>query len=174
MLYERDLKQAAINLKQEMTRGDRVPAKCSEEEDQKRLMGVIEEKLVNATWVLRRMPDRERGFLKMRGALWPEMQNEAGRYPRASMSSFEARWKTRISAAEVDAMQPMLDLLLLLPDVSDRHLIFWAAWHQDGEVQTRVPWAKVRRSMGVNLSRWTFKRRYEAALTWLAALIILQ
>ena len=71
-------------------------------------------------------------------------------------------------------MQPALDLLTLLPDILDRQILFWTAWHQDGEVQARVPWAKVRRSLGVSASRWTLKRRYEAGLQWLGALVALQ
>ncbi len=134
----------------------------------------VEARLVNAAWVLRRLPDKEKGFLHMRTMLWPESVAEPGMYPVLDMSSFEARRRVRISAAEIDNMQPALDLLQLLPDITDRQLLFWVCWHQEGEVQARVPWAKVRRSMGGNLSRWTLKRRYEGALLWLAALIALQ
>ena len=134
----------------------------------------VEARLVNATWVLRRLPDKEKGFQQMRGMLWPETMEEPGQYAAASMSVFEAKRRLRISAVEIDAMQPALDLLLLLPDVSDRQLIFWAAWHQEGDVQARVPWARVRRSMGSSLSRWTMKRHYEGALRWLASLIAMQ
>lgn len=138
------------------------------------LMPRVEARLVNAAWVLRRLPDKEKGFLHMRTMLWPESLAEPGAYPVLDMSNFEARRRVRISAAEIDNMQPALDLLQLLPDVTDRQLLFWACWHQEGEVQARVPWVKVRRSMGANLSRWTLKRRYEGALLWLAALIALQ
>lgn len=138
----------------------------------------LEVRLISAAWTLRRMPDRERGFLKMRGALWPESVATPGQYPRERISGFEARRRIRISAKEIDDMQPTLDLLLLLPDLADRQILFWAAWHQEGERQDRIAWAKVRRSLvaqdGKNYSRWTLKRRYEAGLQWLAALVLLQ
>ncbi|MBL4790761.1 MAG: hypothetical protein JKY60_17500 [Kordiimonadaceae bacterium] len=135
---------------------------------------VMEARLVTAAWTLRRLPDRERGFLRMRGAVWPEMAREPGNYTSVDMSDFAARRSLRIAPAEIDAMQPTLDLLLLLPDLMDRQILFWTAWHQDGEVLTRIPWAKVRRSLGVTMSRWTLKRHYEAGLLWLAAIIAMQ
>ncbi len=139
----------------------------------------IAERMVAATWTLRRMPDRERSFLNMRGSLWPDMLRERGDYPSESISNFEARRRLRISAKEIDQMQPTLDLLLLLPDQIDRQIVFWTAWHQDGEVQDRVAWMKIRKSLaaandGKMLSRWTLKRRYLAALSWLASLVALQ
>jgi len=135
---------------------------------------VMEARLVTAAWTLRRLPDRERGFLRMQGAVWPEMTAEPGSYPAAGTSAFAARRGVRITPSEIDAMQPTLDLLLLLPDLMDRQLLFWTAWHQDGEVSARIPWAKVRRSLGVTMSRWTLKRHYEGGLLWLAAIIAMQ
>lgn len=167
MMHERSLQKTATSMIEAV-------GTPSSDNKQQALIPLIEKRMVNATWVLRRLPDKERGFLRMKGALWPETASDASSYPRDSMSVFEARRRVRISAQEIDHMQPSLDLLLLLPDLTDRHIVFWTAWHQDGEVQTRVPWIKVRRSMGVGLSRWTLKRRYEAALQWLSALIALQ
>lgn len=134
----------------------------------------LEMRFVSACWTLRRLPDREAGFLRMRGALWPEAAAEPSTYARESLTSFQARRRVRITSIEIDQMQPTLDLLLLLPDIEDRRLLFWAAWHQDGERSARIPWAKVRRSLDVSWSRWTLKRRYEAALLWLAGLVELQ
>ncbi|TNE60846.1 MAG: hypothetical protein EP335_17555 [Alphaproteobacteria bacterium] len=139
-----------------------------------RLVHTLETRLVSATWTLRRLPDREAGFRRMRGCLWPETRSEGGDYAGESLTSLQARRRVRISAHEVDQMQPTLDLLLLLPDMLDRRILFFAAWHQDGEAQSRIPWAKVRRSLGLGLSRWTLKRRYDAGLQWLAALVALQ
>ncbi|SDE12463.1 hypothetical protein [Kordiimonas lacus] len=134
----------------------------------------LEMRFVSACWTLRRLPDREAGYLRMRGALWPETAAEPGTYARDSLTSFQARRQVRISALEIDQMQPTLDLLLLLPEIEDRQLLFWAAWHQDGECSTRIPWAKVRRSLDVSWSRWTLKRRYDGALLWLAGLVEMQ
>lgn len=141
---------------------------------QEGLAALVESRLIAATWTLRRMPDREQGFLRMRGSLWPDMLPQAGTYPSAGISSRAARRLGRISAKEIDQMQPALDLLTLLPDIFDRQILFWTAWHHDGEAQDRIRWAKVRRSLGVTASRWTLKRRYDAGILWLGALVALQ
>ena len=134
----------------------------------------VEERLVGATWTLRRMPDRERSFLHMRTMMWPDTAAEAGTYAPPAMTALQARRNIRLSPQEIDQMQPALDLLQLLPDPADRKLLFWACWHQDGEVQVKVPWAKARRSMDCNQSRWTMKRRYGNGLRWLASIILAQ
>ncbi len=168
---ERNLKQTCIAINEEERNDGNIASKEA-------VIDRLELKMVRAAWTLRRMPDRESSFLKMRGALWPDTQCEPGAYPSEILSNFEARRRLRISAKEIDEMQPMLDLLLLLPDLTDRQIVFWTAWHQDGERQARIPWVKIRRSLlaGENkgLSRWTLKRRYAAALDWLAALVLLQ
>lgn len=138
------------------------------------LVEKIETRLVEATWTLRRLPDRERGLLSVRGMIWPDAPTAAGDYGPAPMSAMRARRSARIDPKEIDRMQPTLDLLLLLPDLNDRKLLFWAAWHQDGEQQARLPWAKVRRSTASDQSRWTLKRRYENGLKWLASIILAQ
>lgn len=149
--------------------------------DKEALIPVVEARLVSAAWTLRRLPDRERGFLRARQSYWPEMMADGGTYVGAGLTSFQARFRARIQADEIDTMQPTLDLLLLLPDKEDREILFFGAWHQDGETGGRIPWAKVRRSLPTgrpgktgNLSRWTLKRRYTGALSWLAALIALR
>lgn len=134
----------------------------------------VESRLVTATWTLRRLPDRERGFMCMRTMMWPDAANNSGGYAPPAMTSLQARRNARIDPKDIDQMQPTLDLLALLPDLTDRQIVFWAAWHQDGERSAKIPWAKVRRSMGCDLSRWTLKRRFEAGLDWLARLICLQ
>ena len=144
------------------------------DERMEKLMNKLEGRLVEATWTLRRLPDRERSFLSLSTMIWPDVVAGPGDYAPTGMTSLQARRRARIDPKEIDRMQPTLDLLPLLPDVTDRQLLFWAAWHQDGECQTRLPWAKVRRSLGVSLSRWTMKRRYENGLKWLASIILMQ
>lgn len=134
----------------------------------------VETRLVAAAWTLRRTPDRERGFLHMRTMMWPDAAAEAGTYASQDMTALQARRSVRLSPQEIDQMQPALDLLQLLPDTVDRKLVFWACWHQDGEVQVKIPWAKVRRSLDSTQSRWTMKRRYDNGLRWLASIILAQ
>ncbi len=134
----------------------------------------VETRLVAATWTLRRMPDREKNFLHMRTMMWPDTVAEASTYAPQDMTALQARRNVRLSPQEIDQMQPALDLLQLLPDPVDRKLLFWASWHQDGEVQVKLPWAKVRRSIDSSQSRWTMKRRYQNGLRWLASIILAQ
>lgn len=138
------------------------------------MIATVERRLVSATWTLRRLPDRERSFMRMRTMMWPEGTSTAGTYAKADMSYMQARRSMRIEPAEIDAMQPALDLLPLLPDLTDRQILFWAAWHQDGEPSAKIPWAKVRRSLGVDMSRWTLKRRNDNGLKWLSQIILMQ
>jgi len=173
--HERDLKKTATELCDESRASqiqmDRPPLDAFNKET---LAPLVESRLVAATWTLRRMPDRERGFLRMRGSLWPDTQAEPGTYAEPDIGYLASRKRARLTPREIDQMQPALDLLTLLPDLFDRQILFWTAWHQDGEKQARIPWAKVRRSLNSSASRWTLKRRYEAGILWLAALVALQ
>jgi len=125
----------------------------------------VEIALVEATWTLRRLPDPERAVLYRSNTYWPEYGYD---YPGAGdpngLYKNEPSKFSRPTATEIDDMQPALDLLHRLPDLDDRRLVFWAAWHQCGEPGGRVPWARVRRALKVDLSRWTLKRRYVEAL----------
>jgi hypothetical protein len=186
--HEKDLKRTAAELKAAalpaVVAGSSAPtarnaqsgrdAALGRDQEQEKLAHEIERRLVCAAWTLRRMPDKERGFLRMRTSIWAETKAAPGDYAPESEGYLASRKRGRIGAAEIDAMQPALDLLTLLPDITDRKILFWAAWHQDGELQARIPWAKVRRSLDAAASRWTLKRRYQAGLLWLAALVALQ
>lgn len=130
----------------------------------------VERRLVEATWTLRRLPDRESGYIYNSGVFWPDMRKERSDYLEP-VSSVGLRKKSPPTAAEVSRMQPALDLMLLLPCKDDRRLVFFAAYHQDGEPSVRISWSKVRRSLDVNASRWTLKRNYDSALMFLAGCI---
>lgn len=171
--------QLASQLSGQPTRGVDTAMKTGSDTDRNEqqllsLINRVEGRLVGATWTLRRMPDREKGFLHMRTMLWPDAAVDAGTYAPQGLTALQARRNVRLTPLEIDQMQPALDLLQLLPDPADRKLLFWASWHQDGELQVKIPWAKVRRSMDSNLSRWTMKRRYDNGLRWLANIILAQ
>jgi len=132
----------------------------------------IEMRLVRAAWTLRRMPDREKGWL-LGGNAWPEIRKERPTDYKEDVSVFEVRLKGRLTKVEVDDMEPTLDMLLLLPDVQDRQLLFWASWAQEGELLPRIPWKRVKEMMKdsryAGLSRTTLWRYHQRALDWLAA-----
>ncbi|MBL4791324.1 MAG: hypothetical protein JKY60_20530 [Kordiimonadaceae bacterium] len=122
----------------------------------------VEARLVLAAWTLRKSKSKNLKPADAKAA-WPEIARERGRDYPESQTPFAARLSVRSSKAAVDDEQPALDMMLLIDDIPTRHLVFWAVWHQDGEVGP-IPWEKVRGSLGVNMSRWTFKRRYDGAL----------
>ncbi|WP_308908955.1 hypothetical protein [Pseudokordiimonas caeni] len=140
----------------------------------------VEERMIDAVWTLRRMPDREAGLLYSRQILWPDMKVDRNTAVPAALGRVATAKRIPAEPRSIDLMQPVLDLLRLLPDVEDRRIIFWGAWHQDGMRQERMPWAKVRRSLtghlggerARGLSRWTLKRRYDDSLGWIACLLI--
>lgn len=138
------------------------------------LVSMIETELVTAVWTLRRLPDQENRFLYCRGVLWPEFESSNQATENNIKSTVYVRKKLTIDPRDIDRMQPCLDLLRLLPDLTDRRIVFWGCWHQDGERQARIPWAKIRRSLREDLSRWTLKRRYEGGLDWLARNVALE
>jgi len=131
----------------------------------------LEAQIVDAVWTLRRLPDKEAGLLYCRGILWPEFARDYGQDIDYTMNTVLARKRVQPTPRQIDAMQPTLDLLRFIPDQLDRQIVFWGAWHQDGERQTRLPWAKVRRSVGADVSRWTLKRRYAGGLDWLSRVL---
>ncbi len=138
------------------------------------LYAVVETRMVEAAWTLRRLPDREASFIYAKQVMWPDVKPDGIDNIPEPLTTLQARKRVRLTPKAIDRMQPTLDLLHLLPDQDDRRILFWGAWHQDGEVQSRIPWAKVRRSMRVGLSRWTLKRRYSDSIAWLSRVICMQ
>lgn len=137
--------------------------------------GGVESAVISAVWTLRRLPDRDRAFLFARQVMWPEMAEGDDYSPGGGVDDQRASpaygRQSRPSPRQIDAMQPALDLLALLPDQGDRQILFWGAWHQHGAPQSRIPWTRVARTVALDLSRWSYKRRYGQALDWLSSLV---
>lgn len=135
-------------------------------------MRVLEARLIRATWTLRRLPDKEKGYLASKG---PAVVIDGEDDPE--QTAFDARLRARISRVELDDYQEALDLLLVLPDTADRQLVFWTAWAQEGLAYQRIQWAQVARYIAkysdgnryAAASRWTLKRNYERSLEFIAA-----
>ncbi len=136
----------------------------------------VELDMVQAAWTLRRLPDREQAIMmKASAAKWPEMQKDRQQDYSADESVFETRLRARLTSAEIDHMQPTLDVLLKLPDLADRALLFWVAWHQQGETYERLPWGRVRGTLAAAgfgkyaaAHRTTLRRNYDAAVGLIA------
>ena len=73
------------------------------------------------------------------------------------------------SSVQVDRYDRVLGWVLMLPDDSDRNLL-WAAAHSAAFRSRGPKWAQIARVMHIN--RATVKRRYEAALLRLWVLLI--
>ena len=140
----------------------------------------VEAFLVEATWTLRRLPDKEKAWLYGSSVMWPAhaVQGIDG-YGR-DLSPFMQRLKTSPAPRQIDRYQKILDWLQMLPDTTDRRVVFWACWHLNGEARTSerdpLPWGRVRNSMGVGdgqrgYSRWALKRRHAGSLVLIAAVL---
>lgn len=128
----------------------------------------IEERLVNALLLWRRMPDRERGWLHVR-AHWPEIRRLVGRLGRAvggEVDHEEENPQPRprpLTRAQVGEMEAASELLRFVPE-RDRKLVALAvAWLASGE--TRVPWTRVLGDLGLDLTTDALRKRYSAAIT---------
>ena len=124
----------------------------------------LEIRLIRAVWALRKMPDKERAFMSVGAAAWPEMQSEPGTYPNADETALVARLRLRTSPEDIDDMQPALDLLQLATNREDMMICYWGAYDQDGEKQSRIRWSKVIEVHDLDMSRWTLKRHYDDTL----------
>ena len=150
----------------------------------------VQDALCLAMWTLRRMPDREMGWLYGSDrAKWPEVRKDYHgdtnpAVPKGTKLqptkgreidyATQVLLKSRPTAAEITAMQPALDMLQLLPDIADKKLLSAVAWHWDGEVGGSIYWDAVRPWLKGRLATAhsrTLKRHYDRSLDWLAVLV---
>lgn len=140
-----------------------------------KVRGRIEQQLCAAQWTLRRLTDKEMGWLYGADrAHWPAVRAD---YHSATddITVLKARLATPPKPHEIDAMQPALDMLQLLPHISDRKLVSAVAWHFDGELGSKIYWDEVRPWLKGRLARShprTLKRHYDRSVDWLAALVV--
>ena len=132
------------------------------------LLAQTESNIIEAVWTLRRLPDPDSRWLKGYKSPWPHMAEDRHTAHPIPVSPLRMSLGVRPSRREIDDCQDGLDLLLRLPDIVDRKLMYWAAYHQNGERGRRIPWHLVRRALRVTWSRWTLRRRYRNALKWIA------
>lgn len=157
-----------------------------------RMRSRLETALCQAFWTLRRLPDRELGWIYGSDrAKWPEVRKDYHRDhnpppPKgATLQPTNGRdmdyatqvlVKIRPTAAEISAMQPALDMLQLLPDNADKKLVSAVLWHWQGEPGGYIYWAEIRpwlRGRLVTAHRRTLMRHYERSLDWLAQLVLI-
>jgi hypothetical protein len=125
----------------------------------------LQERWVETVQQWDRMPDRERGWLKVR-AHWPEIKRHGffgdggGELNHADE---EAEPKPQpLTRSEVAAMAEAAEWLLLVPE-DDRRLVA-AALRYLAHDHDRVPWTKLRRRLGEKRTTGALRMRYERAV----------
>jgi hypothetical protein len=124
----------------------------------------VEQRLVEAMLICWRMPDRERGWMRLR-AYWPDVSAEAGDYDARGgdlRSSDVAIRPASLTRAEVAAMEEAFGWLDLVP-AADRKLVGLAVTAL-ARGAGQIPWLKLRAAMGVRYGAGGLAKRYERAI----------
>lgn len=123
----------------------------------------VQERLVEAMLLWRRMPDRERGWLAVK-AYWPDLRrhNHFGDYADAEATPRPLP----LSRAEIRRMEEASEWLLLVSE-RDRALVALAvSWLAGGRSQ--VPWRRLLRPLGVTFGADGLRMRYGRAINRIA------
>ncbi|MFZ2995938.1 hypothetical protein [Sphingobium sp.] len=142
------------------------PIDPSLEREEGRLLsfGDVEERLVEAMLVMRRMSDREAGWLRVK-ACWPDIVREDDR------GDYDARGVDMTAPAprplpatrrDIAEMEEAFAWVLAAPD-RDRRLIALAITCLANGAKA-VPWMQLRKPMGVKLGAHGLRKRYGRAM----------
>jgi hypothetical protein len=126
----------------------------------------VEERLVEAMLVMRRLSDREAGWLRVK-ASWPDIvrEHEAGDYDargylgNSSDIPLKPLPATRRDIAEMEEAFAWV----LAAKERDRRLIALAIGAL-ARGEKRVPWGRLLRPMGLKLGQHGLRKRYERAM----------
>lgn len=126
----------------------------------------VEERLVEAMLVMRRMGDREAGWLRVKSA-WPDIvrEYEVGDYDARGYLGTSSDIPLRplpASRRDVDAMEEAFGWVQAAPE-RDRRLIALAIGSL-AQGEKRVPWSQLLRPMGLKLGQHGLRKRYERAM----------
>lgn len=129
----------------------------------------VETRLVEAMRICWRLPDRERGWLRLR-AYWPDVSAEAGDYDARGgdhRSSDVAIRPASLTRAEHAAMEEALGWLDMVK-ANDRKLIGLAITAL-ARGESRIPWRELLAPMGLKLGADGLRMRYGRALSNIVA-----
>lgn len=124
----------------------------------------VEERLVEAVLVMRRLSDREAGWLRVK-ACWPDIVRER------NLGDYDARGidmetptlrplpATRRDIAEMEEAFAWV----LAAKEHDRRLIALAI-RALAQGEKRIPWMRLRKPMGIKLGAHGLRKRYERAM----------
>lgn len=124
---------------------------------------LVQERLVEAMLLWRRMPDRERGWLVVR-AYWPEMRRH---HHFGDYADVEASPRALpLSRDEVGRMEEASAWLMLVGE-RDRALVALAvSWLASGRAQ--VPWRRLLKPLGISFGSDGLRMRYGRAIRAIA------
>lgn len=134
----------------------------------------VEAYLVEAAWTLRKLPDPEVGYLKVKTMIWEGVEAES-RSIYVPKNRLVSR-KDLPSPKEIDRFMDILGWLEMVPEKLDRKILFWAAWHMHGvarrTTREKIKWKNVVKSMyPLSLSRYQLWRRHRHGLSLIAAVL---
>ena len=121
----------------------------------------LHEWLLEAAETERRLP---RALRRQSTSSWPDVLHEWLDYAQPTPLGL-----AKASNAQVERYDRVLGWALMLPDDSDRNLL-WAVAHSAAFRSRGPKWAQIARVMRIH--RATVKRRYEAALLRLWVLLV--
>ena len=121
----------------------------------------LHEWLLEAAETERRLP---RALRRQDTSSWPDVLHEWLDYAQPTPLGL-----AKATSVQIDRYDRVLGWVLMLPDDSDRNLL-WAAAHSAAFRSRGPKWAQIARVMHIN--RATAKRRYEAALLALWLVVI--
>ena len=144
------------------------PISPSQEREEGRLYSFadVEERLVEAMLVMRRLSDREAGWLRVK-ASWPDIirDHEAGDYDARGYlgNSSDIPLKPLPATRRDIAMMEEAFAWVLAAKPDDRKLIALAIGAL-ARGEKRVPWMKLRKPMGLTRGADGLRMRYERAM----------
>ncbi|MGC4252447.1 MAG: hypothetical protein QM605_13555 [Sphingobium sp.] len=126
----------------------------------------VEERLVEAMLVMRRLSDREAGWLRVK-ASWPDIvrEHEAGDYDARGYLGNSSDIPLRSLPAtrkDIGLMEEAFGWVMAAKP-EDRRLIALAIGALS-RGEKRVPWMKLRKPMGIKLGAHGLRKRYERAM----------
>lgn len=125
----------------------------------------VEQRLIEAWISLRRLPDREQGWLRTSTmGLWRQVQSE-----EAEADPYELPPRPGLTRAEVREMEEALGWLEGV-EPTDRKLIGLAVGRL-ARGDARVPWRRLLRAMGLRHGADGLRKRYGRAIKAICALL---
>lgn len=141
-----------------------IPPSQEREEGRIKSFEDVEERLVQAVLVMRRLSDREAGWLRVK-ACWPDIVRER------NLGDYDARG----GEMEAPTLRPLPATRRDIAEMEEAFAWVLAAKEQDRRLialaigalaqgEKRIPWMRLRKPMGIKLGAHGLRKRYERAM----------